>query len=400
MKGHFRFISKYPLGSAFVIGFLVILVILGWKRVTEPSYAGKGVREWIEQLPHDSGYGSESNEALDALGPRAVPYLVDAMKSPTRFEERLAQRIPGRFRAIAPDTALLHSTSVMAAFKLGQFAILEREQNQRSPNATCPIKDEICAAVLEIIRARPERLPDFTLVLQDVGHLPPEIIAELRVWWRKHPKRAAARQWGVRPVALLLASSGNTELVDEFLPVLLSTTNSLDLRAIAAEALGQLGHREQRVTDALRAALRPMPEMEQGQVSLELVHASLIGCALLVYCPPEAEFWLSRLPDNGVYLEWLFSQPRPSTETWCAAHHFLHWLRDPDGELASTMLARDFGPASPYPRRLEIMNLLGRAGPAAKQFAPALRELLNDPMPGIREAAARALDRIEGPAAK
>src|SRR5690606_29670194 len=148
-----------------------------------------------------------------------------------------------------------------------------------------------------------------------------------------------------------------------------------DFRAIAAEALGQLGHRDQRVTDALRAALRPTPEMEQWQASLELVHASLIACALLVYCPPEARRWLSNVPEPGVNLRWLFAQGA-GAEPRHAAYLSLNWLRDPDNELAAIHLAPDLGSASAYGRRLEALALLGRAGPAAKQFAPALRELL------------------------
>ena len=378
MAGRFRFLAKYPLGSAFVIGFVVILLILGWRRVTEPRYAGKGIREWIEQLPHDNSNGSASHEALDHFGVRAVPYLVEAMHSPSRTERWLANKTPGIFRGLAPDLWLKEASSHMAVWKLAE--LVEQEQARGSGHAQ-RLKREIWPAVLQLMRAQPERIPELSKLLQPMTPLIPEAEAELRNWWRTSPiVRTGTRQWGVREVALLLASTGNPALVDDFLPDL-NPTNSTLLRAIAAAALGELNCREERVVSALRDALRPDSAMAGGSWDVQVIFASLHACALLGICPPEAKQWLERDFLSGFQ--------------WQTTAQMLAWLSNTNNEFAPTVLVSGLGSESPFNVRLETAKLLGRAGPKAKQFVPALERMREDAIPAISEAAAEALERIQ-----
>ena len=383
MARWFRLLARYPLGSAFVVGFLVILGILGWKRFMEPRYHGKGITEWIEQLPHDNAYGSESNEAIDSLGVEALPYLLEAMQAPTRMHQWVARNAPGPFQRLAPDEGLLRSASHTAMWKLGEMAEGERWANEGESEPAFPIGETIRPVVLKFMRQHPERIPDLHFLLERIGPLSPEMIEELRVWWRGLVSGTGPRaQWGMREIALLLAGTGKAELAQDFLPGL-HHTNATPIRMAAAEALGELGCRDEEVKTALRKVLHPNEGMRPVAQDLETVFATLRACALLGFCPPEARSWLAQ--------PWLVSSGYNRVGTF----RVLAWLNNPNSEIAATLVGGEISHNAPIHAQVEVAKLLGRIGPPARQFVPALTELLAHHSPMVRAAAAEALKRIE-----
>ena len=309
--------------------------------------------------------------------------LIEAMKSPTGMERWLGQKTPGIFRGLAPDEWVIERTSWAATGKLSEMLSEEREKGGKDS-----VAQEVWPAVLQLMQREPKRVPQMCSLLKQMDLLKREAQVELRKWWRDVPKTGAgARQWTImrwgKEVTLLLASSGNCELAEDFL-VVLNSTNTAFVRAIAAEAVGELGCREERVIEGLRKVLNAPAAMGQGGADFELVQSSLRACVMLGVCPPEARKYL-----NDPFMN-------ANIPGWQNLTRFLGWLNDPKDEMAAKLLAVEFGRSSPLHVRLESLKLLGRAGPMAEQFVPALREMLEEPIPAVREAAARALEEIEG----
>jgi hypothetical protein len=87
-------LRKRPLISALVAGLLMAFSVIGWRRMTEPRYEGRGVREWVELLADDRT-NFDAERAMGHFGERGVPYLVEAISRPWRWEKKLRKKFPG-----------------------------------------------------------------------------------------------------------------------------------------------------------------------------------------------------------------------------------------------------------------------------------------------------------------
>ena len=72
----------------------MVLFGVGFERVMEPRYGGKGIREWIDLAASDSGSVAEVERALKAMGPRAVPHLLEIASRSESWKGRMAAKVP------------------------------------------------------------------------------------------------------------------------------------------------------------------------------------------------------------------------------------------------------------------------------------------------------------------
>lgn len=380
MAALFRMVRKYPVGTAFVGGFLAILAVLAVQRLAEPRLQGKGIREWVEQLPYDTGTRSEAAQAIESFGLEAIPYLLEAMRRPSAAEEWLASKAPHFLRGLAPDPREQRTISLTAAYKLGVMAEREQEANELRPGAPYPVADAALPAIIQLMKVRPQRVPDLISTLQMFGPAGSNAFPLVHSWWRAgHPRQGYA--W--RDGALLLASYRNPALLADLLPFL-NPTNSASVQTATLEVIGELGRADEDVRSALRRALTSPDE--------RFVLPALQACAMLGLSLPEAEAVVRRRFEEG----------RPLS----CFEDVLLWRSDTNNGAAKRAILHDLSPGSylrpgSFPQeRIQTARLLERTGPAAKPFLPALVSMLAEPAPMLHNAAGRALRAIDPPTAE
>ena len=176
---------------------------------------------------------------------------------------------------------------------------------------------------------------------------------------------------------MLLANQGDPAVLPDFLAAV-GRTNLFYVRVIAIDAIGELGHRNAAVEEAVRAALKdPVPDVQ---------FAALRACALLgMGLPKEADIF------ESVFLK----SPRANAfqSDW-VPWTMLRWLSDTNSETAAEMVAMELRAETSLSKLLRTMRLLGRAGAKAERFVPELVDLLEDSRQPVRIAAMEALRRI------
>jgi hypothetical protein len=134
---------KYRVGSGACLFLVLVLLGMGLNRVMEPRYGGKGVREWIDLAVTDSASNEEAGRALEVMGVRAVPYLLERGRRPESWQRKIAAKFPSNFQELLGDARHIRSTSVYSVRMLGRLGAAEREKNAKDGTLEYPIADAV-----------------------------------------------------------------------------------------------------------------------------------------------------------------------------------------------------------------------------------------------------------------
>lgn len=143
------FVLKYRVASGACLFLAVVLLARGFEWMMEPRYGGKRIREWVDLAASDSGSVEAAEYALEMMGPRAVPHLIQIANRPDGWQEKLAARVPANYRALFGDPTHIENVSLYSIEMLGKLGAAERERNAGDDRQEYPIAD---AAVPYLVR--------------------------------------------------------------------------------------------------------------------------------------------------------------------------------------------------------------------------------------------------------
>jgi hypothetical protein len=370
------------LKSWMVVGAVCGVLALGWglRKWTEPRFHGRGIRSWIEQLPYDQSSNSESQEAMRFFGERAVPYLIEAVVRPGKWENGLLAKIPPRYLQRFIDLADQGQVRLAAIWQLKELMREEIDRNELELAPKYPVLDR----VLPVLRSELRQHPGGPMLTMFDGIEPyvTSLAPELRPIFAGLVPNRVFGSWDWFAVGSVLAETHDPDLVSEFLrysgTTNFSSTGQLPQHAF--QLLARNGQTNAAVQEALRLGL--------ASTNLPVSAAAIQACAELNLCTAEA---LSRLT------EWRLSQvklgPREAF-SFDLLDPFLRWRANTNDSEAVTRLEVQLDHGPPWARMM-IPMLLAKAGRDAKRFVPALVGAANQSGAPFQIEAVRALRIID-----
>jgi HEAT repeat protein len=117
--------NHWPVAILIACGLAAVLVLLGrFFTSAQPTYAGKPLSFWLEQL--DSPDAGQAQVAIRAIGPKAIPFLFQAVReassTPNRFYRTIWSKLPS---PVARRLSLPHGTPRERARIVAALRLLE-----------------------------------------------------------------------------------------------------------------------------------------------------------------------------------------------------------------------------------------------------------------------------------
>ena len=145
---------KYRYASGACLFLALVLLTLGIERVVEPRFGGKGVREWIELMAADRNPDSDAARALEKLGIRAVPYLMQEAMQTESWQLKVAAKFPPEYRDIFGDRGYARQVSACSVAMLGRLGAAERKKNENQVEQSYPIAERVVPFFIEQISVK------------------------------------------------------------------------------------------------------------------------------------------------------------------------------------------------------------------------------------------------------
>lgn len=358
-----------------------LLLLLGllagawmWHAWREPRYLGRPVSSWIQQAPYDNSSGSEADQALRYFGERAVPYLIDAMERPQKWEHGPLSRIPRRFLNAVLDLPQQNQVRGVAIWRLQELVRQEAERADLEVNPSYPLADRL----MPIWRRELRQDPSGAILYQveNLGVRMTNLAAEVRP--RFQGISPAQHEWVQS--ALLLSETHDPALIPLFLPFTRPPQTDQTIRW-AWVALG----RNAVPSDQLASALRTALATTNRQIRVAALHA----CARLDLCAAEAVAVIEQVRAAGQPLD------AASIEGFSVAEAILRWEMAGAGVGSVALVEKNLSKeVKPY-TRLSTVDMLQSLGPKASPFIPALKRMALEDQSYLRAPVVRALRRID-----
>lgn len=172
-----QFLSRWEMVGLVVLSLVVVGGVV-WRTTQRgpiPSYGGKSVRTWIEEIRTQERFGMPQHgagrAAIEALGPAAVPYLLDSLdRRPIPFWERFHRAAYRRFPSVLPGPPLRLEGSDALSYQ--NFVV-------RSCRQTFPQALELLVEATESDRVQVRETAVYTLA-GSVSHSPAIVSALVR----------------------------------------------------------------------------------------------------------------------------------------------------------------------------------------------------------------------------
>lgn len=367
---------------------LVMAVVWAWRVWREPRFEGRGVRDWIAQLP-DVRRLPDSRRAMQFLGEGAVPYLIEATLRPRKWQNSWLAKVPRRLVNPIVDLRELDDIAGAATRRLEELAREEIERNELAVDPRYPITDQLIPVWKRQLQK--ESSGRLLSAVRSLGPRATNLAPELKaIWYRLNP---SADYW--MTITELLAETHDPSLtpallhwanVKDWVNVRTTPVTWVEVKATAIDALGRNGH----VTDQVMSTFRSGLILTNEKVNV----VTIAACAQLGVCTGEA---LARIDEKRAGAPW---KAKEASQYCDLIEPILRWRSDTNsapaaGQIRANLSANATPPGRAGPKRRTTAELLGRAGPAASQFTPALIEMARDPDRDLQIAAIRALRAID-----
>ena len=415
-----RICSISGMGNKLVMSVLLLVLFsaLGWliheRNKPQPVHQGKAIAQWIRDLAADDyQVRGAAAEAVQAIGPEAVPYLIDALR---QHELKFAKEIFQWMRRIPFVRHEPVNASLLREQAAEQLGALSTKSHLVVPALVAALQD-----------SEPEVTASVQRALRRIGTPAVPQLAQALSRRNARIRQGAAeilRDFGLRARAAVPALR---EALADNKPI---------VRRRAAEALGACGEDEPATSQQLRKCLRdPVPSVRcaaadalgflramtaSGDLTAALGDkdtAVRIGAArALWHIRREAEPLLpvltTALHDAKAGWQAIFLLGEIGPEAAAAIPSLIVALKQekvprPLRTPPSSAIALGKVGIAAVPELLECLRdaqprvrasaaiALGFVGPKAKAAVPALAELLTDHAPEVRQAAALSLGEID-----
>jgi hypothetical protein len=375
--------------SAILFAGVTLFFLCLW--AITPSFGGRTIHHWIDRL--GDPIPTEGQIAINQIGPRAIPYLVNAARIPEEWETGLRSKLPAWVKDRIVDLRRVHRVRTRSLEQIARILRQEAERNGRLPLHGDPLTAQTIAFLKSELRQG--YVDDITEIIETAGPNKTNLFNDLYLAWKTVP--LGRRSW---KITLVLTEMHSPLIVDDLLPSTAATNHYL-MRAAAFRALALNGRSNEKVCDALRVGLTSDdPNVRQS---------AIYACAQLDFAPPESLQLIKRECGANLPLfggEWRMNE-------FNIVGPFLLWRANTNDTEAVEQLRANlmlhtedswFSSFEPWTiahylqhTRITTAELLGHIGPASRQFIPTLTEMLADNNRDIRGAAAKALHQI-GPA--
>ena len=101
----------------------------------------------------DSGSHKDALAAFQAMGTRAIPYLLEGVRRQEEWSQRIAARLPSEYQDLFGDPRHARSVSMMCIAMLGRIGATEWEMNERQGKEHYPFASAAVPLMIERVAA-------------------------------------------------------------------------------------------------------------------------------------------------------------------------------------------------------------------------------------------------------